>query len=175
MGVRLHLDAASPSSDENARLRPLNDLTLKPGSGPVKIQLEPFGVEFWSLEETRQAATRLNFYRLPPRPMVCATARRPFLYPETRPSTALHGRGGWNQPTVSVLDVKVRAVHPIPSPSQPTGTTPGAISTRRRRPVGPGPGPVGIVSISKVSKPAVGFMIDDGWKVIPETLVRLLV
>jgi hypothetical protein len=50
---RRQLDAASPSSDENARLRPLDDLTLKPGSGSVKIQLEPFGVEFWSLEKTR--------------------------------------------------------------------------------------------------------------------------
>jgi hypothetical protein len=50
---RRSLDAASPSSDENTRLRPLDDLTLKPGSGSVKIQLEPFGVEFWSLEKTR--------------------------------------------------------------------------------------------------------------------------
>jgi hypothetical protein len=50
---RRALDAASPSGDENERLRPLDDLTLKPGSGSVKIQLEPFGVEFWSLEKTR--------------------------------------------------------------------------------------------------------------------------
>lgn len=50
---RRQLDAAAPSSDENARLRPLDDLTLKPGSGSVKIQLEPYGVEFWSLEKTR--------------------------------------------------------------------------------------------------------------------------
>ena len=50
---RRTLDAASPSSDENARLRPLDDLTLKPGTGPVKIQLEPYGVEFWSLEKSR--------------------------------------------------------------------------------------------------------------------------
>jgi hypothetical protein len=47
------LDAASPSSDENARLRPLDDLTLEPGSGSVKIRLEPYGVEFWSLEKAR--------------------------------------------------------------------------------------------------------------------------
>ena len=50
---RRSLDAASPSNDENARLRPLDDLTLKPGSGSVKIQLEPYGVEFWSLEKSR--------------------------------------------------------------------------------------------------------------------------
>jgi hypothetical protein len=50
---RRSLDAASPSSDENARLRPLDDLTLKPGAGSVKILLEPFGLEFWSLEKTR--------------------------------------------------------------------------------------------------------------------------
>ena len=50
---RRSLDAAAPSSDENARLRPLEDLTLKPGTGPVKIQLAPYGVEFWSLEKTR--------------------------------------------------------------------------------------------------------------------------
>ena len=50
---RRQLDAAAPSNDENARLRPLDDLTLKPGSGSVKIQLEPYGVEFWSLEKTR--------------------------------------------------------------------------------------------------------------------------
>ena len=50
---RRMLDAASPSNDENARLRPLEDLTLKPESGPVTIQLEPYGLEFWSLERTR--------------------------------------------------------------------------------------------------------------------------
>jgi len=50
---RRTLDAASPSSDENARLRPMDDVTLKPASGSVKIQLEPYGVEFWSLEKTR--------------------------------------------------------------------------------------------------------------------------
>jgi hypothetical protein len=50
---RRQLDAAAPSNDENARLRPLDDLILKPGSGSVKIQLEPYGLEFWSLEKTR--------------------------------------------------------------------------------------------------------------------------
>ncbi len=50
---RRQLDAASPSNDENARLRPLEDVTFEPDSGPVKIQLEPYGLEFWSLEKTR--------------------------------------------------------------------------------------------------------------------------
>ncbi len=50
---RRSLDAASASSDENARLRPLDDLTLSPASSRVKIQLEPYGVEFWSLEKSR--------------------------------------------------------------------------------------------------------------------------
>lgn len=47
------LDAKAPSGDENARLRPLSDMTLKPGAGPAEIQLEPFGLEFWSLEKPR--------------------------------------------------------------------------------------------------------------------------
>jgi hypothetical protein len=50
---RRRLDAKAPSSDENARLRPPSDMTLKPGAGPAEIQLEPFGLEFWSLEKTR--------------------------------------------------------------------------------------------------------------------------
>ena len=50
---RRMLDAATPSNDENARLRPLEDLKLTPGAGTVKIQLEPYGLEFWSLEKTR--------------------------------------------------------------------------------------------------------------------------
>lgn len=50
---RRQLDAAAPSNDENARLRPLEEVTLTPQSGPVKIQLEPYGLEFWSLEKTK--------------------------------------------------------------------------------------------------------------------------
>ncbi len=44
------LDAATPFEDENARLRPLDDVTLTPGSTPADIHLEPYGIEFWSLE-----------------------------------------------------------------------------------------------------------------------------
>jgi hypothetical protein len=47
---RRELDAASPSEDENARLRPLDDTSLTQGSAPVEITLEPYGVQFWSLE-----------------------------------------------------------------------------------------------------------------------------
>ena len=36
----------TPSEDENARLRPLADQTLT----PAQIHLEPYGIEFWSLE-----------------------------------------------------------------------------------------------------------------------------
>jgi xylan 1,4-beta-xylosidase len=44
------LDAASPSGDENARLRPLDDITLSPQSPSTVITLQPYGVESWSLE-----------------------------------------------------------------------------------------------------------------------------
>lgn len=49
------LDAIAPSDDENVRLRPLPDLTLKVGSPALSIQLQPYGIESWSLEpEHRQ-------------------------------------------------------------------------------------------------------------------------
>ena len=44
------LDAQSPSEDENARLRPLPDVKLLPGSAPTEIRLEPYGVESWAME-----------------------------------------------------------------------------------------------------------------------------
>jgi xylan 1,4-beta-xylosidase len=47
---RRMLDAEAPSGDENSRLRPLDDLTLRPGSSPAEVHLEPYGIEFWSLE-----------------------------------------------------------------------------------------------------------------------------
>ncbi len=50
MAKRRMLDADAPSNDENARLRPLDDVKLRPGS-PTKIQLEPYGMQFWSLEK----------------------------------------------------------------------------------------------------------------------------
>jgi hypothetical protein len=47
---RRSLDAAAPSDDENVRLRPLPDLTLKAGAPALNVRLEPYGVESWSLE-----------------------------------------------------------------------------------------------------------------------------
>lgn len=44
------LDAQSPSEDENARLRPLPDMKLLPGSAPAEIHLEPYGIESWAME-----------------------------------------------------------------------------------------------------------------------------
>lgn len=47
---RRELDAAAPSEDENARLHPLEDKTLTSDAAPAQIHLEPYGVQFWSLE-----------------------------------------------------------------------------------------------------------------------------
>lgn len=47
---RRELDAETPSADENARLRPLNDVTLGSDAPPEEIHLEPYGIQFWSLE-----------------------------------------------------------------------------------------------------------------------------
>jgi hypothetical protein len=47
---RRTLDAATPFEDENARLHPLADETLTPNSAPTQVHLEPYGIEFWSLE-----------------------------------------------------------------------------------------------------------------------------
>jgi hypothetical protein len=44
------LDAQSPSEDENARLRPLPDVKLLPGSAPTEIRLAPYGMESWAME-----------------------------------------------------------------------------------------------------------------------------
>ena len=44
------LDATTPSEDENDRLRPLPDETFTQTSAPAQIHLEPYGIEFWSLE-----------------------------------------------------------------------------------------------------------------------------
>ena len=44
------LNATTPSEDENARLRPLPDETLTQTSAPAQIDLEPYGIKFWSLE-----------------------------------------------------------------------------------------------------------------------------
>jgi xylan 1,4-beta-xylosidase len=49
---RRMLDAAAPGADENVRLRPLDDLRVTPAA-KLKVPLEPYGVEFWSLEPAR--------------------------------------------------------------------------------------------------------------------------
>lgn len=46
---RVHLDATAASDDENIRLRPLPALRLKPGDGPISLELEPFEVTFWAI------------------------------------------------------------------------------------------------------------------------------
>jgi len=47
---RRSLDAETSFQDENARLRPLNDTMLTQGSAPVEINLDPYGIQFWSIE-----------------------------------------------------------------------------------------------------------------------------
>ncbi len=47
---RRRLDAAAPSSDENTRLRQVEDRLLGRVGAPVEIELEPYGIEFWSLD-----------------------------------------------------------------------------------------------------------------------------
>ena len=47
---RRELNASTPSEDENARLHPLDDATLTSDAAPAQIHLEPYGVQFWSLE-----------------------------------------------------------------------------------------------------------------------------
>jgi xylan 1,4-beta-xylosidase len=47
---RRELDASAPSEDENSRLRPLEDVSLSADAAPAQIHLEPYGIQFWSLE-----------------------------------------------------------------------------------------------------------------------------
>jgi xylan 1,4-beta-xylosidase len=47
---QLTLDAVAPSDDENVRLRPEPPTTLKQGDHKVQVELEPYGVKFWSFE-----------------------------------------------------------------------------------------------------------------------------
>jgi hypothetical protein len=44
------LDAASASGDENARLRPKPFTNLKKGDQEIAVQLEPYGMHYWSFE-----------------------------------------------------------------------------------------------------------------------------
>jgi hypothetical protein len=47
---RRMLDAETPHQDENARLVPLPNTSLTQDSTPMEINLQPYGIEFWSLE-----------------------------------------------------------------------------------------------------------------------------
>ena len=47
------LDATAPSYDENARLRPLNPAKIDKGRLETGVDLEPWGIAFWSFEATR--------------------------------------------------------------------------------------------------------------------------
>jgi hypothetical protein len=47
------LDAKAPSYDENARLRPLEPAKIDKGNLQTSVDLEPWGVAFWSFESTR--------------------------------------------------------------------------------------------------------------------------
>lgn len=47
------LDATAPSYDENARLRPLDPVRVEKGDLRTEIQLEAYGIAFWSFEPTR--------------------------------------------------------------------------------------------------------------------------
>src|SRR5207249_6908516 len=44
------LDAQTANNDENARLRPEPIEELKKGGQTVRIEFEPYGVQFWSFE-----------------------------------------------------------------------------------------------------------------------------
>ncbi|MBV9038572.1 MAG: hypothetical protein JO182_29055 [Acidobacteriaceae bacterium] len=47
------LDAKSSSYDENARLRPLTPEKVEKGKLKLSVDLEPWGIAFWSFEPTR--------------------------------------------------------------------------------------------------------------------------
>jgi hypothetical protein len=49
----LLLDAATASSDENLRLRPEKPIQLKQDQASVQITFDPYGVRFWSFEQTQ--------------------------------------------------------------------------------------------------------------------------
>ncbi len=48
---KIALDAATPSSDENHRLRPIGRLRVAAGAGGAQAALDPYGVEFWYFED----------------------------------------------------------------------------------------------------------------------------
>jgi hypothetical protein len=50
---QLFLDAAAPSDDENARLRPVPSSKLKQGPMQIKVALGAYGISFLALEKNR--------------------------------------------------------------------------------------------------------------------------
>ena len=49
-GRKLTFDALNGSNDENLRLRPSRSEEIKKGNHTLKTELEPYGIQFWSLE-----------------------------------------------------------------------------------------------------------------------------
>jgi hypothetical protein len=47
------LDATAPSYDENARLRPLDPSRVEKGDLRTQVDLDAYGIAFWSFEPTR--------------------------------------------------------------------------------------------------------------------------
>jgi hypothetical protein len=47
------LDGMAASSDENARLRPLDPSTINSGAFHTEVELGPYGIAFWSFEPAR--------------------------------------------------------------------------------------------------------------------------
>ena len=50
---QLFLDAAAPSDDENARLRPVPSRKLKQGPMQIKVDLGGYGISFLAIEKNR--------------------------------------------------------------------------------------------------------------------------
>ena len=46
------LDAVAPSNDENVRLRPMGPIHLTPEAASARTSLEPYAIQFWSIEES---------------------------------------------------------------------------------------------------------------------------
>ena len=44
------LDAATPNSDENARLKPEPFSSVRKGNNTLQVQFEPYAIHYWSFE-----------------------------------------------------------------------------------------------------------------------------
>jgi xylan 1,4-beta-xylosidase len=51
---RRRLDATTASNDENLRLRPLSRVALTAGASKQKVELEPYGIEYWEMIADRR-------------------------------------------------------------------------------------------------------------------------